>query len=231
MFFFMMSCISLHAGSTFSKEEGEQKEESTNGQCQSLRPILNVKTNLLYDFAMIIPQYGWASTPNISLEYLPNTGHITPVIELEWAPWRNDKKEKTWIVHNVILEGRYYLNSTPQFTGHYLSIYTNIGAYDIQFSKEKGWISNKWTKNYGVGIGWGYVKRFSASSRWKWEINAALGYFHSSHDGYHAAESWANQGKYYFDWHEDASSYKRYSKHLNYIGITRLGCSISYDLF
>lgn len=194
-------------------------------------PCLNVKTNILYDLALLIPQYGYAPTPNISLEYLPKSGHITPMVELTWAPWRNDSRSKTWIVHNLLLEGRYYIHSTDLYVGHYMSAYANVGAYDIQFNKSKAWLSDKWSKNYGFGIGWGYVKRFQENSRWKWEVNAALGYLHSSYDGYHDAESWADKDKNYFDWHENPSDYRRYQNHLNYWGLTRFGFSISYDLF
>lgn len=191
---------------------------------------LNVKTNILYDLALLVPQYGWAPTPNLSLEYLPRSGHVTPVAEIIWSPWRSDSRNKTWIIHNILLEGRYYLDSSV-FTGHYFSAYANMGSYDIQFSKTKGWLSDKWSKNYGFGLGWGYVKRFSPSSRWKWEANAALGYLHSRYDGYHAAEDWAEKGNTYFNWHDNPADYRRYKNVLNYWGITRLGLSISYDLF
>lgn len=202
--------------------------------CQS---SLNVKTNILYDFALFIPQYGYAPTPNISLEYLPKAGHITPVVELTWAPWRNNRRSKAWIIHNLLLEGRYYVKGSEfehrfnRFIGHYFSVYANMGAYDIQFDENKAWLSDKWNKNYGFGMGWGYVKRFREASRWKWEVNASLGYLHSSYDGYHKGESWADQDKTYFDWHENPADYRRYQNHLNYWGLTRVGFSISYDLF
>ena len=195
----------------------------------SERASLNVKTNILYDLALLVPQYGWAPTPNLSLEYLPSSGHVTPVAEIIWSPWRSDSRNKTWIIHNILLEGRYYLDSSV-FTGHYFSAYANMGAYDIQFSKTKGWLSDKWSKNYGFGLGWGYVKRFSPSSRWKWEANAALGYLHSRYDGYHAAEDWAEKGNTYFNWHDNPADYRRYKSVLNYWGITRLGISVSCDL-
>lgn len=211
---------------TLTMDSGNKAEFPLSGH-----PCLNVKTNILYDLALFIPQYGYAPTPNISLEYLPKSGHITPVVELIWTPWRNDKRSKTWIIHNLLLEGRYYLKNGGLYIGHYVSAYANVGAYDIQFNENKAWLSDKWSKNYGFGIGWGYVRRFQENSRWKWEVNAALGYLRSSYDGYHNAESWAEKDKNYFDWHENPSDYRRYQNHLNYWGLTRLGFSISYDLF
>ena len=201
-----------------------------NGIARSKHPGLNIKTNLLYDLMAVVPQYGWAPTPNLSIEYLPVSGHVSPVAEVMWSGWRNDHRNKTWIIHDFLLEGRYYIHEA-QFTGHYFSIYANMGVYDIQFSKTKGWLSDKYSKNWGCGLGWGYVRRFAPNSRWKWEVNAALGYLHSKYDGYHDAEKWAEAGNVYFDWHENPVNYLRYHNRLNYIGVTRLGVSLSYDIF
>ena len=196
----------------------------------SAHPGLNIKTNVLYDIAMFVPQFGYAPTPNVAIEYLPKSGHITPVLELTWSPWRNDNRSKTWIIHNLLLEGRYYIIGSS-YTGHYFAAYANMGTYDLQFNSTKAYLADKWGKTYGFGIGWGYVKRFTPTSRWKWEANAALGYLHSSYDKYHDAESWAEPGNTYFNWHENPADYRRYKNHLNYWGVTRLGFSISYDLF
>ena len=198
--------------------------------CSSAHPSLNIKTNLLYDLALFVPQFGYAPTPNLSIEYLPKSGHITPVLEVTWSPWRNDSRSKTWIIHNFLLEGRYYIIGDA-FTGHYFAAYTNLGTYDLQFNSTKAYLADKWGKTYGFGLGWGYVKRFTSESRWKWEVNAALGFLHSDYDKYHDAESWAEPGNTYFNWHENPADYRRYKNHLNYWGVTRLGFSISYDLF
>ena len=196
----------------------------------SAHPGLNIKTNLLYDLALFVPKFGYALTPNLAIEYLPKSGHITPVLEVTWSPWRNDSRSKTWIIHNFLLEGRYYIIGDA-FTGHYFAAYTNLGTYDLQFNSTKAYLADKWGKTYGFGLGWGYVKRFTESSRWKWEVNAALGFLHSDYDKYHDAESWAEPGNTYFNWHENPADYRRYKNHLNYWGVTRLGFSISYDLF
>ena len=196
----------------------------------SAHPGLNIKTNLLYDLALFVPKFGYAPTPNLAIEYLPKSGHITPVLELTWSPWRNDNRSKTWIIHNFLLEGRYYIIGDA-FTGHYIAAYTNLGTYDLQFNSTKAYLADKWGKTYGFGLGWGYVKRFTSESRWKWEVNAALGFLHSDYDKYHDAESWAEPGNTYFNWHENPADYHRYKNHLNYWGVTRLGFSISYDLF
>ena len=219
-------------------------------------PGLNIKTNLLYDLALFVPKFGYAPTPNLAIEYLPKSGHITPVLEVTWSPWRNDSRSKTWIIHNFLLEGRYYIignkagktkaplgvpadlqsagkerASKTAYTGHYIATYTNLGTYDLQFNSTKAYLADKWGKTYGFGIGWGYVKRFTETSRWKWELNAALGLLHSDYDKFHDAESWAEPGNTYFNWHENPADYRRYKNHLNYWGITRLGFSVSYDLF
>lgn len=194
-----------------------------------LQPMLNVKTNLLYDLALVVPQYGWAPTPNISLEFMPRDGHITAVAEWMGSGWRSDKRLKTYILKNLLLEGRYYLQGDAAYTGHYLAAYGNLGEFDIQFSATKAWINDKFGKAWGCGIGWGYVKRIGQSP-WKWEVNAAVGYLHTPYDSYHPAEDWAVQGNFYYNWHDDPTKFEKRRSTFNYFGLTRLGISISYDL-
>ena len=192
-------------------------------------PIINLKTNLLYDLACFIPRYGWAPTPNVSLEFLPRSGHLTAVAEYVGSGWRSDQRLKTWIVRDLLLEGRYYFRGQAAFTGHYLSAYANTARYDIQFSAEKAWLSKDYGDTWGGGIGWGYVRRIGKSP-WKWEVNVAAGFLHTDYDHYHPAEEWATEGKFYYNWHESPEKFVKLRNKFNYIGITRLGFSISYDL-
>lgn len=200
------------------------KKEKTPRQ-----PMLNVKTNLLYDLALIVPQYGWAPTPNVSLEFLPRSGHITAVAEWMGSGWRSDKRLKTYILKNLLLEGRYYLKGGAAYTGHYFAAYGNLGEFDIQFSASKAWINDRFGKTWGCGIGWGYVRRIGQSP-WKWEVNAALGYLHTPYDSYHPAEEWAVPGNFYYNWHDDPTKFEKRRSTFNYFGLTRIGFSISYDL-
>lgn len=193
------------------------------------RPMLNVKTNLLYDLLLIVPQYGWAPTPNLSFEFLPRGGHITAVAEWMGSGWRSDKRLKTYILKNILLEGRYYLQGGAAYTGHYLAAYGNLGKFDIQFSASKAWINDKFGKTWGCGIGWGYVKRIGQSP-WKWEVNASIGCLHTPYDSYHPAEDWAVQGNFYYNWHDDPTKFVKRKSTFNYFGLTRIGFSISYDL-
>lgn len=184
------------------------------------QPILNLKTNALYNIAL---------TPNLTLEFLPKNGHITLAAEWMWANWRNDNRNKTWVLQNILLEGRYYLKGNAAYTGHHFDIYANAGKYDVQFDGTHGYQSLDFGKTWGAGIGWGYVKRIGTSN-WKWEVNAAIGYLQSPYDSYHAAESWAQPDKWYYDYHGDPTLFRALGKKLNYFGLTRLGFSISYDI-
>lgn len=192
-----------------------------------LQPMLNVKTNLLYDLALVVPQYGWAPTPNVSLEFMPRDGHITAVAEWMGSGWRSDKRLKTYILKNLLLEGRHYLQGDAAYTRHYFAAYGNMGEFDIQFSATKAWINGQFGKAWGCGIGWGYVRRIGQSP-WKWEVNAAVGYLHTPYDSYHPAEDWAVQGNFYYNWHDDSTKFEKRRSTFNYFGLTRLG--ISYDL-
>ncbi|ADV42888.1 hypothetical protein Bache_0871 [Bacteroides helcogenes P 36-108] len=207
----------------------EQTSILSKKEKTSLQPMLNVKTNLLYDIALVVPQYGWAPTPNISLEFMPRSGHITAVAEWMGSGWRSDKRLKTYILKDILLEGRYYLQGDAAYTGHYFAAYGNLGEFDIQFSATKAWINDKFGKAWGCGIGWGYVRRIGQSP-WKWEVNAAVGYLHTPYDSYHPAEDWAVQGNFYYNWHDDPTKFEKRRSTFNYFGLTHLGISISYDL-
>ena len=195
----------------------------------SPRPMFNIKTNLLYDLALVIPQYGWAPSPNVSLEFLPRGGHLTAVAEYIGSGWRNDRKLKTWIIHDLLLEARYYFRGKAAFTGHYLAAYANTARYDIQFSAEKAWLSKCYGDTWGAGIGWGYVRRIG-KSRWKWEANLAVGLLNTHYDRYHPAEEWAEPDRFYYNWHDAPELFVKLRNKFNYIGLTRLGFSLSYDL-
>lgn len=193
------------------------------------RPILNIKTNLLYDLAACIPQYGWAPTPNVSVEFMPRSGHLTAVAEYMHSGWRSDSRLKTWIIRDLLFEMRYYLNGDAAFTGHYFAIYANTAKYDIQLSAQKAWISKRYRDTWGAGLGWGYVKRFGKSP-WKWEVNIAAGFLDTDYDRYHPAEEWAEPDRFYYNWHDSPELFVKLRNKFNYIGITRLGFSLSYDL-
>lgn len=184
------------------------------------RPMLNLKTNVLYDLAL---------TPNVTLEFLPPGGHITVAAEWMWANWRNDSRHHTWVLQNILLEGRYYLKGNAAYTGHHFDLYAHAGKYDVQFGRTHGYQSLDFGKTWGAGIGWGYARRIG-STHWKWEVSAAVGYLHSPYDSYHAAEEWAQPGKWYYDYHGDPALFRAQSKRFNYFGPTRLGFSISYDI-
>ena len=179
------------------------------------RPLLNVKTNLL-------------SIPNVALEILPRGGHLTAMAEWSGIGLRNDNKLRTFIVHDLVLEGRYYFRGRAAFTGHYLSLYGNAGEFDIQRSATKAWLCDSFGRAWGAGMGWGYVRRIGRS-RWKWEVNLALGYLQAAYDGYHPAEPWAPPG-FYYDWNDDPELFRKFGNKFEYFGPTRFGFGFSCDL-
>lgn len=182
---------------------------------QPRRPIINVKTNLL-------------SIPNVALEFLPRGGHLTAMAEWSGIGLRNDNKLRTFIVHDLVLEGRYYFRGRASFTGHYLSLYGNAGEFDIQRSATRAWLCDSFGRAWGAGVGWGYVHRIGRS-HWKWEVNLGLGYLHAEYDGYHPAEPWSPPG-FYYDWNDDPELFRKFGNIFEYFGPTRFGFGFSYDL-
>ena len=67
-------------------------------------------------------------------------------------------------------------------------------------------------------------------SRWKWEANLAVGLLHTRYERYHAAEDWAEPDRFYYNWHDAPELFVKLRNKFNYIGVTRLGFSLSYDL-
>ncbi len=185
------------------------------GPKQPRRPIINVKTNLL-------------SIPNVALEFLPRGGHLTAMAEWSGIGLRNDNKLRTFIVHDLVLEGRYYFRGRASFTGHYLSLYGNVGEFDIQRSATRAWLCDSFGRAWGAGVGWGYVHRIGRS-HWKWEVNLGLGYLHAEYDGYHPAEPWSPPG-FYYDWNDDPELFRKFGNIFEYFGPTRFGFGFSYDL-
>lgn len=191
------------------------------------QPMLAVKTNLLL-YGLYMSKYGWAPVPNIAVEYLPRTGHYTVGASLD-IPWfRNYENHKFFQVRNWQIEGRRYFRESAQYWGWYVQAYAHIATWGVGFNKEEGWQG----ESFGGGIGGGYVMPISKDKHWKLEFNLQLGYVRTKYDPYvygHPADG-AEDGWYYYDWKLDPDlfSTRRY-KH-NWLGPTRVGVTLSYDL-
>lgn len=208
------------------------------------RERLSLKTNLLQDVAYV-PQYGFAPIWNIQLEYYPLRGHWTYGASLDIPWWQNQKKEhKYFQIRNWQIETRRYFQESGSFRGWYAQAYANAGKYGIGFSDTKGWQGEGW----GAGLGAGYVWRLGKKREavrlpdgqlwtdrhhWRLEAGIQVGYFRTKYDPYVYGDPVDRHEDelYYYDWLGLAKDFKRRQYLFTWLGPTRIGITLTYDIF
>lgn len=198
------------------------------------REMLSVKTNLL-EWGAYVPQYGFCPMPNVAVEFYPRRGHFTVGASFD-CPWwiGNTENHKYFEVRNYQLEGRYYFRPGKQpgkaaFSGWYVSIYGHGGLYQIGFSDTKGWVG----EGGGAGIGGGYVLPLTKwRQHWRLEFNLQAGWFMTRYDPfvYGCPVDGIDDGRYYYNYLGDADTFRKRRHLFNWIGPTRIGISLTYDL-
>lgn len=207
------------------------------------REMLAIKTNLL-EWGAYVPQYGWCPMPNVELEYYPKHGHWTLGATFDFPWWKGSAdSHKYFRLNNLQLYTRYYFrNSNKSYTdgvsvpdmkaafkGFYVQAYAQAFLYQIGFNEDKGWIG----EGFGGGLGLGYAMPLTKSGRWRLDFNVQVGVFATKYDPYVYGCPVENvkDGLYYYDYVGDANLFSKREYSLNWIGPTRVGVSISYDLF
>lgn len=223
--------------------ESEQKTES-RWEREPRREFLSIKTNLLFDVAYV-PGYGrWCPIPNVAVEYYPRHGHFTYGASIDFPWWRDYDAHKFFEVRNYQLETRYYLRANganetdwvngpghrgPAFAGFYLQAYVHAGLFQIAFDANRGWIG----EGIGAGVGVGYVTPISRNGHWRMEFSLQAGWFGCKHDPFQY-ENPINpdyrDGLYYYKWTLSSDLFKERQYRFNWIGPTRVGITLSYDL-
>ena len=204
------------------------------------RELLAVKTNLLFDFAYMPGYDRWCPIPNIALEYYPLHGHLTFGASLDLPWWQHYWEHKYFQIRNYQLEARYYLrsgdiSSNPPgkgaaYRGLYLQGYLHGGVFGICFDEDRGWVG----EGFGGGIGIGYMLPISRKGHWRLEFGAQVGYFWCQYDPYqyeNPVNPMYRDHLYYYKWTLKPSLFKKRQYHYNWFGPTRIGITISYDLF
>ena len=126
---------------------GQASMSTFNGQRSTVNGKWHLRTNLLYDAALL---------PNIGIEY-----GITPQYSLvlnaggNWLKW--DKKHYYWRMLTADIEGRYWLGDRKndeilQHKGHHIGVYAAVYRYDLEFGG-KGQMGDF---NIGGGVSYGY---------------------------------------------------------------------------
>lgn len=203
------------------------------------REVLSVKSNLLFDVAYVPGYDRWCPIPNVAIEYYPLHGHFTYGASFDFPWWQHYHQYKYFQIRNYQLETRYYLRSGDiaknrpgegaAFRGLYLQAYAHAGLYSISFSKNRGWEG----EGLGGGIGLGYVMPLGGKGHWRLEFAAQAGFFTTKYDPYQYGNPLTGSEEddlYYYKWTDDASKFKRRQYRFNWLGPTRVGITLTYDL-
>ena len=190
-----------------------------------------------------MPGYNrWRPIPNMAIEYYPKKGHMTVGASFDMPWWQDYDAHKYFQIRNYQLETRYYLRAnrtneareanrpyTPAYSGFYLQAYANGGVFGICFDANRGWTG----EGFGGGVGAGYVTPLSRNGHWRLELGLQVGYFRCKYDPYqfeNPVDPNYHDNLYYYKWKLDSDLFKKRQYRWNWIGPTRVGVTLSYDL-
>ena len=213
------------------------------------REMLSVKTNLLLDAAYVPGYDRWCPIPNIAIEYYPKKGHFTYGASFDMPWWQDYDAHKYFQLRNYQVESRYYFKTNgadetyeanradgtkrtyrkPRFSGYYLQGYVNGGIFGICFDADRGWVG----EGIGGGVGFGYVTPISRNGHWRLDFGLQVGFFRCKYDPYqyeNPVDPSYHDDLYYYKWTLEPSAFKKRQYRWNWIGPTRIGITLSYDL-
>ena len=198
------------------------------------RELLSVKTNLLFDVAYVPGYDRWCPIPNVALEYYPKAGHFTYGASIDFPWWVDYGSHKFFEIRNYQLETRYYLRSSDgkvggAFSGLYLQAYAHGGLFEIGFNKDKGWRGH----GFGAGVGAGYVTPLSRNGHWRLELGLQLGWLTCWYDPFkfeNPVNPDYHDQLYYYKWTGKVKDFRKLQYRYNWLGPTRIGVTLSYDL-
>ena len=129
----------------YNKEDETIPQDNTNEEMEKRPFYMAVKTNLLYDAALV---------PNVGLEvYLGGGWSVGGDWMYAW--WSKDSKHRYWRIYGGELEVRKYFGSKAAekpLQGHHVGVYAQGLTYDFE-TGGKGYLSDF---NYGFGLEYGY---------------------------------------------------------------------------
>ena len=178
-------------------------------------PVLNVRTNLLYDLGTAL---------NVGVEYYIPRSRWTLAASYTFPWWSHDQSHHYFQLLDGSVEARRYFDKNTHPTGYYLSAYGQVNLYDFSFNAEDAWQGEGW----GAGLGYGYVWQPWRNQRWKLDAFVRFGYYQTLYDPYHASDPF--NGKYYHDWEGMPEDFIPRNHRLRWLGPTGAGVTISYDL-
>ncbi len=179
--------------------------EETGRTFDTYRPLLAVKTNLLYDVLL---------APNIELEMtLGRRARWSLMAEYCNPWWRWDRKDQSYQIQELGLELRRWFSprcdqARPWLSGHFLGLYCAVAKYDL----ERNAVGDQGDV-FSAGLSYGYS--WPIASRWNLEFNIAAGII-------------AGERRHYNAEFDSSHLIYKYTKNLFYAGPTKLKLSLVY---
>ncbi|MGM9747948.1 MAG: DUF3575 domain-containing protein [Candidatus Cryptobacteroides sp.] len=142
--------------------------EDANGEMTISKPVLFIKTNLLYDLM---------TAANASVE-VPLAKKLTLEATLVYPWWRNAEKHKTLQLCYLALTPRYYFGkSDDPYTSLFVGLTGGVGEYDLQWTL-RGVQGSLWHISPVIGYSHYIAKR------WKMEYSASIGFIQTKYTKY-----------------------------------------------
>ena len=152
------------------------------------QPFLALKTNLLFDLAMM---------PNLELELpLGKRFSLNGELMFPWWLFKGDKYCMQILSGGV--EGRYWLGNRKKrdvLTGHFFGLYAGGGKYDLQ------WKRNGYQGEFFIAAGISYGYAVNIAKNLNLEFNIGVGLLRTMYEHYHAIDNyqtllWQESGRY-----------------------------------
>lgn len=163
LFFFVDNCRAAQ----------QEAEVDTLSAQPRWKPLLAIKTNLLFDLATAF---------NVEVE-VPLGNHWSVAGEWMFPWWLWEKKQHCLEVMSGNLEGRYWWNGKGEreiMTGWFAGFYAGGGYYDLEWSK-KGYQGEFFI---AAGLSGGYVHRIGRNLRMEYSLG--VGYMQTNYRQYNA---------------------------------------------
>jgi hypothetical protein len=139
---------------------------------------LNLRTNLLYDAALI---------PNLGVEF--SLGHHWSLgTNWAWAWWSRHASDRYWRVFGGEVNLRKWFGSVRPLTGHHVGVYAEALTYDVMLSSNRGYLGGTPGggllnhPSWNVGAEYGFCKPLGR--RLSLDFSLGVGYFRTSYYEY-----------------------------------------------
>lgn len=194
-------------------------------------PALALKTNLVHDF-FFIPSQGVCFSPNLQLEYFPQKGRWSYNLGFTWGNWRRYGRHSFFQVRDLQFEVRRYFkmrkHEDRRFEGFFAGAVLEANMYGIGLDAKRG----AQGEGIAASLCGGWSKALTRNGDLRLELSIALGAYFSLYDPYVYGNpvTGVEDGKYYYNYLGNASSFRKRNHLFTWLGPTNIGIQLSYNI-